>query len=58
MVQECFVKRYTFSVTKENETSMDIPFEFLSKEEMAEDPYHMNEPHDGSRTFQIGVHIC
>ena len=38
-----FTKKYTFSVTKENETQIEIPFEFLSKEEMASD-YDMTEP--------------
>ena len=40
--QEIFAKRYTFTVTKEKETEIEVPFEFLSKEEMAND-HNMTE---------------
>ena len=43
LAKEVFSKKYTFQVTKENETQIEVPFEFLSKEEMASD-YDMKEP--------------
>ncbi|CAE7948392.1 unnamed protein product [Symbiodinium sp. KB8] len=41
--QEVFLKRFNITVTKERESLVDVPFIYLSKAEMAEDPYNMSE---------------
>ena len=33
--QDAFIKRFSFTTTRENELQVEVPFEYLSKEEMS-----------------------
>ena len=37
------MKKYSFSMVKEREHELLVPFEYLSKEEMRAEPYNMDE---------------